>query len=150
MKGTWSNDSNSSSSDDEDHVVNICFMVIESENDVLFLDDEFDVSYDELHDAFESLYNGFKKLGHKYSSLKKIYACLLVEKNALEKKACIVIDGDKVNQLEEKNKTLTEKVDKLNTTLAKFNQGFKILDIMLSSQRYVFNKRGIKYQPKKN
>ncbi|KAJ7012627.1 hypothetical protein NC653_002622 [Populus alba x Populus x berolinensis] len=128
----------------------MCFMAIESENDVLPLDDEFDLSYDELHDAFESLYNGFKKLGYKYSSLKKIYACLLVEKNALKKKAWIVIDSDKVNQLEEKNKALKKKVDKLNTTLAKFNQGFKIFDIILPSQRCVFNKRGIKYQPKKN
>ncbi|KAJ6964309.1 hypothetical protein NC652_002552 [Populus alba x Populus x berolinensis] len=63
----------------------MCFMAIESENDVLYLDDEFDLSYDELHDAFESLYNGFKKLGYKYSSLKKIYACLLVEKKYIKK-----------------------------------------------------------------
>jgi hypothetical protein len=52
--------------------------------------------------------------------LKKSYACLLVEKDALENKACIVIDSDKVNQLEKKNKDLREKMDKLNTTLAKF------------------------------
>jgi len=71
MKATWSDDSNSSSSDDEDHVANMCFMAIKSDNDVLSLDDEYDLSYDELHDEFESLYDGFKKLGHKYSSLKK-------------------------------------------------------------------------------
>jgi hypothetical protein len=73
--------------------------------------------------------------------LEKSHASLLVEKDALEKKTWIVINSDKVNQLEEKNKALKEKVDKLNTTLAKFTQGYKILDIMLASQRYAFNKK---------
>jgi hypothetical protein len=42
-------------------------------------------------------------------------------------------------------------VEKLNTTLAKFTQGSKILETMLSSQRCVFNTRGFfGYQPKKN
>jgi hypothetical protein len=96
-----SDDLDSSSSDDKDHVINICFMAIEIDNEVLSLNDQSKLSYDELHDAFESLYDEFKKLGHKYSSLKKSYACLLVEKYALEKQACIVIDSDKVKQLEE-------------------------------------------------
>jgi len=86
-----------------------------------------------------------KKLGHKYSSLKNCHACLLVEKYTLEKQACIVIDSDKVNQLEEENKTLKEKVDKLNTALAKFTQCSKILNIMLINQRCVFNKRSLGY-----
>lgn len=43
------------------------------------------------------------------------------KKKTLEKKACIFIDDiDKVNQFESENKSLKEKVDKLNTTLAKF------------------------------
>jgi hypothetical protein len=54
-----------------------------------------------------------------------------------------------INQLEEKNKVLKEKVDKLNTTLAKFTQGSKILDPMFANQICVFNKRGLGYQPKK-
>ena len=45
----------------------------------------------------------------------------LLGKKNLEKKACIFIDDiDKVNQFESENKSLKEKVDKLNTTLAKF------------------------------
>jgi len=87
----------------------MCFKVIESDNEVFFLDDESDLSYDELRDAFESLYDEFKKLGHKYSSLKKSHACLIIEKYALEKKTCIVIYSNKVNQLEEENKALKEK-----------------------------------------
>jgi hypothetical protein len=63
----------------------------------------------------------------------------------LEKKACIVIDdNNKANHLEDENKLLKEKVEKLNTTLTKFIQGSKILETMLSSQRYVFNKKRFK------
>jgi agmatine/peptidylarginine deiminase len=109
MKAIWSDDSNLSSSNYEMHITNMCFKVIESDNEVFFLDDESDLSYDELRDAFESLYDEFKKLGHKYSSLKKSHACLIIEKYALEKKTCIVIYSNKVNQLEEENKALKEK-----------------------------------------
>jgi hypothetical protein len=100
MKVTWSDDLDSSSSDDKDHVANICFMAIDIDNKVLSSDDKSKLSYDELHDAFESLYDEFKNLGHKYSSLKNSHACLLVEKYTLEKQAYIVIDSDKVNQLQ--------------------------------------------------
>jgi hypothetical protein len=54
-----------------------------------------------------------------------MHACLL-EKETLENKDCIVIDENKkVNQLEEENKSLQEKFDKLNTILAKFTKGSK-------------------------
>jgi hypothetical protein len=33
MKATWSNDSDSSSNDEEEHVTNMCFMTIESDNE---------------------------------------------------------------------------------------------------------------------
>jgi hypothetical protein len=66
-----SDDSDFSSRDDEEYVANMDFMAIESDNEVLFSDDESDLSYYELHDTFESLYDEFKKLYHKYSSLKK-------------------------------------------------------------------------------
>lgn len=39
----------------------------------------------------------------------------LLEKNTLKNKACIFIDDiDKVNQFDSENKSLKEKVDKLN------------------------------------
>ena len=50
LKATWSDDSDSSSSDEEEHVANMCFMAIESENEVLSSDDESDPSYIELHE----------------------------------------------------------------------------------------------------
>ena len=110
-----------------------------------------DLSYNKLHNAFETLYDEYKKLGSKYSLSKKNHACLLVEKNILEKKVCIVVeDCDKMNQLEEENKALKEKVDRLKTILAKFTQGSKIFKTILASQRCVFNIRRLGYQPMKN
>jgi hypothetical protein len=46
-----------------------------------------------------------------------------------------------MNQLEEENKALKEKVDRLKITLAKFTQGSKNLETILASQRCVFNIR---------
>jgi len=134
MKITWSDDLNSSSSDDEEHVANMCFMKIKSDNEVISLDDESNLSYIKLHDAFEILYDEYKKLGSKYSLLKQNHACFLVEKDTLEKKTCVVVnDCDKMNQLKEINEALKENIDKLNTTLAKFIKGSKILETILAS-----------------
>ena len=118
MKAIWSDGWDSSSSDEEKQVANICFMAIESKNKIQSMDDE-------LNDVFESLYDEFKKLDSKYNILKRYCACLLVKK-MLEKKACFEIDdSEKVNQLENENKSLKEKVDKLIITLTKFMQGSK-------------------------
>jgi hypothetical protein len=38
-------------------------MTIKNENDVQSLDDEFNLTYDELYHTLESLYDEFKKLG---------------------------------------------------------------------------------------
>ena len=40
MKATWSDDLNYSSSDEEEQVENMCFMAIESGNEVYSLDDK--------------------------------------------------------------------------------------------------------------
>jgi hypothetical protein len=72
-------------------------------------------------------------------------------KKILKKKTCILVNNcDKMNQLEEENKALKKKVDKLNITLAKFTLGYKILETIPNSQICVFNKKGLGYQPKKN
>jgi len=49
----------------------MCFIAIEIDNDVFFLDDKSNLSYNELHDAFETLYDEYKKLSSKYNLLKK-------------------------------------------------------------------------------
>jgi len=100
MTATGSDNSYSSLNDEEKHVANMCFMTIESENEVQSLYDKSNPTYNELHNSLESLYDELKKLGLKYSLLKKNHACLFVEKKTLENKTCIVIDENKkVNQL---------------------------------------------------
>ncbi|KAJ6963181.1 hypothetical protein NC652_001722 [Populus alba x Populus x berolinensis] len=54
----------------------MCFIAIESDNEVMSLDNKSDLFYNELHDSFETLYNKYKKLAFKYSLLKKNYAYL--------------------------------------------------------------------------
>jgi len=52
---------------------------------------ESDFSYNELHDAFETFYDEYKKLGTKYSLLKKepcMFTCW--EKYIKKEEACIV------------------------------------------------------------
>jgi len=63
MKATWSDDLDSNSSDEEEHIVNMWFMEIKSENEVQSLDNESDLTYDEFYNAFGSLFNEFEKLG---------------------------------------------------------------------------------------
>lgn len=65
MKSIWSDDSDFSSSDKEQHVTNMRFKTIESKNEVQSLDDESNPTYNELHDTFESLYDEFKKVKFK-------------------------------------------------------------------------------------
>ena len=105
-----------------------------------------------MHIAFGTLYDEYKKLGSKYSLLKKkpcMFTCW--EKYIRKKKACIVVeDCDKMNQLEEENKALKKKVNRLKTRVTKFTQGSKILETILASQRCVFNIKWLGYQPKKN
>lgn len=61
MQTTWSDDLDSSLSDDEEYITNICFMAIESDNETLSSDYESDLSYNELHDGFKIFYDEYKK-----------------------------------------------------------------------------------------
>ena len=85
MKATWSEDSDCNSNDEEKKVANMCFVAIESRNEVYSSDNETNPFYDELNDRFESLYDEFKRLGSKYNSLKKMHANLKNENNGLLK-----------------------------------------------------------------
>ena len=49
MKATWSEDSDCNSNDEEKKVANMCFVAIESRNEVYSSDNETNPSYDELN-----------------------------------------------------------------------------------------------------
>ena len=75
------------------------------------------------------MYVEYKKLGSKYSTLKRNHICLIEEKELLEKKVYDLNDkSSKTNQLEEDNKFLKEKVDELNVVISKFTQGSEIFE----------------------
>jgi hypothetical protein len=65
-------------------------MTIKNENEVQSLNDEFNLTYYKLYHTLESLYDEFKKLGSRYSTLKKNYTCLLVEKKSLWKRKLVL------------------------------------------------------------
>ena len=67
MMATWSESENESSKEEnEKEVANMCFMAINELDKV-----NSNISYDDLHDAFEDLYEDIEKLGLKNASLKK-------------------------------------------------------------------------------
>ena len=59
MKTSWSDDSDFSLSNEEEHVANMCFIGIENDNEILSSYDEPDLYYNKLCDAFEKLYDEF-------------------------------------------------------------------------------------------
>ena len=64
MVATWSDcEGNSSKEENEKEMTNMCFMAIDEVN--------FNINYDDLHDAFEDLYENLERLGLKNASLKK-------------------------------------------------------------------------------
>ena len=64
---TWSESEDEfSSKEKEKEVVNMCFMAIDELDEV-----NFNVSYEDIHDAFEELYEDFEKLSLKNISFKK-------------------------------------------------------------------------------
>ncbi|RVW25905.1 hypothetical protein CK203_111332 [Vitis vinifera] len=67
MMATWSESEDEfSSKEKEKEVVNMCFMAIDELDEV-----NFNISYEDIHDAFEELYEDFEKLGSKNAFLKK-------------------------------------------------------------------------------
>ena len=67
MIATWSeNEDESSKEENEKEVANMCSMAIDELDEV-----NSNISYDDLHDAFEDLYEDLEKLGLKNAYLKK-------------------------------------------------------------------------------
>jgi Trp operon repressor len=50
----------------------------------------------------------------------------------------VIDNSNEINKLENENKSLREKINKLNKTLAKFTQGSKIIETMLFKPNMCF------------
>ena len=67
MMATWSESEDEfSKEENEKEVAHMCVMAIDELDEV-----NYNISYDDLHDAFEDLYEDLEKLGLKNASIKK-------------------------------------------------------------------------------
>ena len=141
MMETWSQSEDSSDDESENEFANICFMAFEDQDKVSSDDDEVSFKYDELVIA---LY----KFGENNTSLKKKIFELQKEldeiKENISKVEALKISLEKVNEkLLKKNKWLL-------SSLSKFSCGQNAFEMILASQKCVFDKRGLGYKTSKN
>ncbi|KAH9751297.1 hypothetical protein KPL71_014237 [Citrus sinensis] len=171
MVATW-DDSDEETSDDEEHqeMTNLALMAIGDE-----LDDELDEvndlpTYDKLHDAFKELYDEWMKIDKKNACLKRKMVELKNENESLcAKITCLELDNktlhDRValsnekpstshehleyhiDDLKKENEMLKKKSNELNEIVLRFTNGQKMLDNLINSQKYVFDKGGLGYKP---
>ena len=123
----------------EKEVANMCFMAINELNKV-----NFNFSDEDMHDVFEELYEDFEKLSLKNISLKK----KIQQLEEVSKKISIV-EISKTHL--EKRKWDFEK-EKWMVDLLSFNIFLwtKIFEMILASQKYVFDKQGLGFKSSKN
>lgn len=177
MQATWSeseeSESDSDSSDEE--IANLCLMAHGddevnsisnscSNDDSSDDDNEHEFSYDELEKAFGDLleayeknHEKFVKLKMKHASMSSLYdTCsstidelksenetLRLELDTLRKEKCVALTQD----FESENISLKEEVEDLKKILSNFTKGRDNLDKLLSSQRCVYDRAGLGYNP---
>ncbi|KAG6662692.1 hypothetical protein CIPAW_03G261000 [Carya illinoinensis] len=139
MKATWDDDSSSSDSEaSNEESANLCLMA-KDDIEVTNLDNIENPSYEELQNVLEEIYEEFKKLGIKYTALKKKNSSLTNEIEILRKESII---------LKDENFELNKKKTDLENILENFTNGKRNFEKLLSSQKCVFDKVGLGYMPK--
>ena len=148
--GTWSEKEESSEEENEKEVANMCFMEIDDLDEV-----NSNFSDEDMHDVFEELYEDFEKLSLKNNSLKKRIQEL--EKELEEVKEKFSIDEiskthlEKENEiLRNENEILKKKNEWLTSSLSIFSCGQKSFEMILASQKCVFDKQGLGFKSSKN
>ena len=113
---------------------NICFMAIDELDEV-----NSNFSDVDMHDVFEKLCEDFESL--KNISLKKRIQQL--EKELEEVKEKISIVEISKSHLEKENEILRKKNEWLTSSLSIFSCGQKSFEMILASQKCVFDKQGL-------
>ena len=141
---TWSQSEDSSDDENENEVANLCFMAFEDKNEVNSnLDENEDFIFD-YDDFLKAIY----KVDEKNTSLKK--KLFELQKELDETKGNFSkIEASKLS-LEKENEELLKKNEWLVSSLSKFSCGQKAFDMILASQKCVFDKRGLGYKCSKN
>ena len=96
------------------------------------------ISYEDIHDAFEELYEDFEKPSLKNISLKKKIQQLEKELGEVKEKFSNV-----ELSLEKENEILRKKNEWLTPSLSIFSCGQKSFEMILASQKCVFEKQGL-------
>ena len=127
----------------EKEVANMCFMAIDDLDEV-----NSNYSDEDMHDVFEELYEDFEKLSLKNNSLKKKIQEFEKELEEVKEKFSNV----KVSKthLEKENEILRKKNEWLTSSLSIFSCGQKSFEMILASQKYVFDKQGLGFKSSKN
>ena len=144
MMATWSQRKDSSNDENEKEVANMCFMALEDQDEVISHfnnDKEFMIEYEEL-------LKDINKLDEKNTSLKKKVFELQKELDEIKEKFSKV-EASKFS-LEKVNEELLKKNERLVSSLSKFSCGEKFFDMILASQKCVFNKKGLGYKSSNN
>ena len=138
---TWSGSEESSEEEKEKEVANMCFMTIDDLDEV-----NSNFSDEDMHDLFEELYEDFEKLSLKNNSLKKKiqeleevkekFLIVEISKTHLEKENEILRSENEVLKRKNKNKLLTSSV-------SIFSCEQKYFEMILASQKCVFDKQGL-------
>ena len=116
---------------------NMCFMAFEEHEDVV----NSNSNYNEFQDVLQELYFDLEKLGLKNVSLKKKISSL---QNELKEKF-ENIEKTKIS-FEKENEGLKKKNEWLIYSLQKFSNGQKNFDMILVSQKCIFDKKGARLQ----
>ena len=147
---TWSESEESSEEENEKEVTNMCFMAIDDLDKV-----NSNFSDEDMHDVFEELYEDFEKLRLKNNSLKKKIQELEKELEEVKEKISILEISkthlEKQNEiLRSENETLKKKNEWLTSSLSIFFCGQKSFEMILTSQKCVFDKQGLGFKSSKN
>ena len=101
-----------------------------------------------MHDVFEELYEDFEKLSLKNNFLKKKIQELEKELEEVKEKFSIVEISK--THLEKENEILKKKNEWLTSSLSIFSCGQKYFEMILDSQKCVFDKQGLGFKSLKN
>ena len=123
----------------------MCFMTIDDLDEV-----NFNFSDEDMHNIFEELYEDFEKLSLKNNSLKK----KIQELEEKEKISIVEMSKthlEKENEiLRSENEILKKKNERLTSSLSIFSCGQKSFEMILTSQKCVFDKQGLGFKSSKN
>ena len=123
-------------------MANICLMAIDELDEV-----NSNLSDEDIHDAFEEMYEDFEKLSLKNISLKKKVQQLNKELGEVKENFSNVEISK--THLEKENEILRKKNEWLTSSLSIFSCGQKYFEMILASQKYVFDKQGLRFKSSK-